>query len=949
MMNPAITKTLLSGALLLAVCNAPAQNIPNPVLPGVADAGVVKFNGKYYIGGVRTDGDFYYSSDLVKWEGPVHVLDMDNEWTRGTRAGNNQIHANHMIYIDGTFHLYWSVNHWGDDKHIVHVAHAEADDILGPYVEPVRDTWMDNRIDPMVFRDDDGKLYMYMVRFTDGNTIWARPMTDPRTFAGPVIYQYASLPGTWERMDNRVIEGPWVIKYRDRYYMMFNGNHTGTDWGNYQLGVAEADTPVTFNNGTKYPYPLLLSNQTPLEEEYANLLMFDGNDYDPIFSYTTEEPSGKWQSAGYDDSSWARGRGAFASRYVEGSTVRRQGTAWDSQNIRIRKSFSVTGNEVGNLALRVHHDAPAGVYLNGETIYESQEPDYRMINLTGEQRKLLKDGANILAAESERGRRGGFLDVALFDMKESAADDILYSPGQPNIVRGTNGFEWWLVYMANKNREQRSQYINRIYFFDRTMYADNVTSTATKGYFPKPSKPTFGDLFDDDERLDAWRFSGARWSVSDGTMHSPNGASAAVLEDAPASSQYLFEAGVDSSSDAGVIAWWSGESDWLRVGLDPTEGKWYTERSRDGKISKEFYPLVPGFKFGVFHTLTVERNGDRITVRIDDMTRTSRPLVVEGLEGAGRPGLFAEGDARFDGITYTRGWDEFDGGIAGWGDSPRGEKAAGDHRISEAGLEVLSEAPFRAFKGDGLTDYEYSLQVSATAHKGTAGMYAAWVDEKNHVAVAVDHASGRLETKIVRDGRTVARNSFPLGMLRTLYADMRFTDSMDKGYTFTSPTRIESLWLDRVAVDNDFYRTAPKAGDYGKVLFHDNIFEKMNVEYLQGGKWRRFTGVKSEVAPNPTYNRMTFDPVEAEALRFINSDPGDGRSHIYKIRVGELSKESYNLRAVKRAGEIIVMVDGREMCRLEGAAEEEARVGIFSEGCTPLFNGITRYDISQND
>ena len=29
-------------------------------------------------------------------------------------------------------------------------------------------TWMDNRIDPKVFKDDDGQLYMYMVRFTDG-------------------------------------------------------------------------------------------------------------------------------------------------------------------------------------------------------------------------------------------------------------------------------------------------------------------------------------------------------------------------------------------------------------------------------------------------------------------------------------------------------------------------------------------------------------------------------------------------------------------------------------------------------------------------------------------------------------------------------------------------------------------------------------------------------------
>ena len=55
-------KLLLSFAF--ACCGSLfAQNIQNPVLPGVADAGVMKYNGKYYIGGVRTNGDFYVSDE----------------------------------------------------------------------------------------------------------------------------------------------------------------------------------------------------------------------------------------------------------------------------------------------------------------------------------------------------------------------------------------------------------------------------------------------------------------------------------------------------------------------------------------------------------------------------------------------------------------------------------------------------------------------------------------------------------------------------------------------------------------------------------------------------------------------------------------------------------------------------------------------------------------------
>src|SRR5699024_5018303 len=87
-------------------------NIDNPVLPGVADAGVIKFNGEYYIGGVHTDGGFYRSKCLVHWEGPYHVFSMNNSWTQGASARDNRIHANDINYINGVFNLYWSVNHW---------------------------------------------------------------------------------------------------------------------------------------------------------------------------------------------------------------------------------------------------------------------------------------------------------------------------------------------------------------------------------------------------------------------------------------------------------------------------------------------------------------------------------------------------------------------------------------------------------------------------------------------------------------------------------------------------------------------------------------------------------------------------------------------------------------------------------------------------------------------
>lgn len=45
-------------ALSLCAASSMAQTYNNPVIPGVADAGCIKYAGKYYLGGVATYGDF---------------------------------------------------------------------------------------------------------------------------------------------------------------------------------------------------------------------------------------------------------------------------------------------------------------------------------------------------------------------------------------------------------------------------------------------------------------------------------------------------------------------------------------------------------------------------------------------------------------------------------------------------------------------------------------------------------------------------------------------------------------------------------------------------------------------------------------------------------------------------------------------------------------------------
>lgn len=871
-------KNFLLGMLAISNMSIFAENIHNPVLPNVADAGVLKYNGKYYIGGVNTFGDFYVSEDLVNWEGPVHVVTMDNDWTKGTGAKNNQIHANDMLYHNGEFHLYWSVNYWGNDRHAVHIVHAQSDNVTGPYEEPEKRWWMDNRIDPKIFKDDDGQLYMYMVRFTDGNTIWGRKMKNLREFSGEPVCQFASLPGTWETMDNRVAEGPWVFKYRDRYYMMYNANHTGTEWGNYQLGIAEADSPLGFQHGNKYSYPVLGSNQTELEENYVDVLRYSMI-YTPNFLYTTEQPKGEWISAGYDASSWKSGSCGFASNEIKGSTVKRYGTSWNTPFLWLRKSFRVEDIN-DNFALRVTHDGATKIYVNGKLIYDKKGRDYCIVNLSEKQKKAFLQGENILAVETSKGA-SNYFDVALFDLKDDVADDILFTPGQPNIVRGPNGFEWWLVYMANKNNEHRGQHIDRVHFFDKTLFVDGITGPNTKGFHPLPSKPTFSKMEET--------------------------SSFGIVQDVAPSMSYLFETNIKTDNDAGIIAWWIDDENFVRVGLDKKSNSCRLDKKENGKSQSYNYPLPVDFRWGVYHQLKIERNDANLKIWLDEI-----PVSIDSLETIipqgirGQFGVFdCDGDALFAGSLATIGFDDINICLK-----------SGEERIF----------------GELLKNYEYSFQLYGLSDENMAGSYPLYIDEKNYIKALFNGKTEQLDVICVKKGKTKWLKSYPLSKKKTVYPDVKYTDFIEKTYMFKAPVWLDSIYISRHDADN-------------KSLFADNMFEYFDIAYLESGEWHPLESQATGIDAHPAYNYLTIPKRKVEGLRFINKNATDLQRHIYKIRVYERLKESYNFRSVRNDDMLYLFVDGEEVDALK-IDFETSKFGLCSDNYNADYKGIMYFHVN---
>jgi beta-xylosidase len=212
-----------------AIAAAPAAaTFSNPLLPGVlADPAVVRHDGTFYLYATgEVDGDngtrAYTSADLIHWQaGPVVF-----------RPGPPHVWAPDVWRdpASGRWYLYYTVNRT--------VGVAEADGPLGPFT--IREKFVDQAIDAHLFRDDDGRLYLYFVQLP-GFRITVQPLANPTTLTGErrLLLQPTS---EWEKRSGHVTEGPWMIKHRGRYYLLYSGS--GANTPNYAVGYAVADHPL---------------------------------------------------------------------------------------------------------------------------------------------------------------------------------------------------------------------------------------------------------------------------------------------------------------------------------------------------------------------------------------------------------------------------------------------------------------------------------------------------------------------------------------------------------------------------------------------------------------------------------------------------------------------------------------------------------------------------------
>lgn len=137
------------------------------------------------------------------------------------------------------------------------------------------------------------------------------------------------------------------------------------------------------------------------------------SDRDPSSEWrsTTLRPSANWADPSFNDSAWSSGRGAFGDLPRSDTPI---GTAWTSQDIWLRRSFTLA-TIPEQLTLKIFHDEDAEVFLDGAQVsaLTGWSQGYRSVDIPAPIRSMLAVGTHTLAVHCRNFSPPQIIDVGL--------------------------------------------------------------------------------------------------------------------------------------------------------------------------------------------------------------------------------------------------------------------------------------------------------------------------------------------------------------------------------------------------------------------------------------------------------------------------------------------------------------------------------------------------------
>lgn len=180
---------------------------------------------------LQTSMDAFSSPDLVHWTRHPSVLDVKNvPWVAYALWAPTAIHLNDRYYL-----LFGANDIQKKDTFPGGIGEAVSDKPGGPFIDALGKPLIGEfhngaqPIDPMVFQDDDGSIYLYYGG--QGHCNVAQLSPDLKT-----VLPMKSGELYKEITPEHYVEGPFMIKRNGVYYFMWSEG----DWGDASYGVAYA-------------------------------------------------------------------------------------------------------------------------------------------------------------------------------------------------------------------------------------------------------------------------------------------------------------------------------------------------------------------------------------------------------------------------------------------------------------------------------------------------------------------------------------------------------------------------------------------------------------------------------------------------------------------------------------------------------------------------------------
>lgn len=253
-----------------------------------ADVTIYVEGGKYYLTGSKGGSDgpqgfaLLESQDLRTWSVPASLKDsLGMILTKGDHTfGTKGFWAPQIFKDSETYFITYTAN----EQTVL----AESKSLSGPYrqkeIGPIDGSG--KNIDSYVFKDTDGTYYLYVVRFDQGNYLYAaefelktgkiKPQTLKRCF---------DQTQPWESTPNfksaPIMEGPTVIKLKNKYYLFYSANHFQNI--DYAIGYAVADSP--YGPWVKYEQNPIIHRSIVGENGSGHGDLFEGLDKQLYYVY----------------------------------------------------------------------------------------------------------------------------------------------------------------------------------------------------------------------------------------------------------------------------------------------------------------------------------------------------------------------------------------------------------------------------------------------------------------------------------------------------------------------------------------------------------------------------------------------------------------------------------------------------------------------------------------